>query len=49
MASTRSMKAETRPVNLRSVLAVVPIDEEEKQQLADDLRKMGCKGLLVES
>ena len=37
-----------RPVSLRSVLAVVPTDNEEKQQLADDLTKMGCEGLLAE-
>ena len=42
------MKAETRLVSLRSVPAIVPTHEEEKQQLANDLTKMGCEGLLVE-
>ena len=46
MAGTSSAKAEMQPVSLRSVPAIVPMDEEEKQQLADDLTKMGCEGLL---
>ena len=48
MAGTSSAKAEMRPVSLRSVPAVVPTDDDEKQQLADDLTKMGCEGLLAE-
>ena len=48
MASTSSVKAETHPVSLRSIPAIVPTHEEEKQQLADDLTKMGCEGLLAE-
>ena len=35
-------------VSLRSVLAIAPTHEEEKQQLMDDLPKMGCEGLLAE-
>ena len=42
------MKAEACPVSLRSVPAIVPTKEEEKQQLADDMTKMGCEGLLAE-
>ena len=42
------MKAKARPVSLRSIPAVVPMKEEEKQQLEDDLTKMGCEGLLAE-
>src|SRR5665811_71064 len=48
MAGSSQVKMEQRAVNLRSVPAVIPSDEEEKQQLADDLTKMGCEGLLPE-
>ena len=48
MVGASSVKAESRPVSLRSVPVVVPTKEEEKQQLADDLTKMGCEGLLAE-
>ena len=48
MAGTSSVKVETRPVSLRSVPAIVPTNEEDKQELADDLTKMGCEGLLAE-
>src|SRR5665811_2337856 len=48
MASSSQLKMEQRAVSLRSVPAVVPTDEEEKQQLADDLTKMGCEGLLAQ-
>ena len=48
MASTSSMKAELRLVSLRSIPTIAPTNKEEKQQLADDLTKMGCEGLLVE-
>ena len=33
---------------LRSILPVVPSDEEEKQLLIDDLTQMGCEGLLAQ-
>ena len=42
------MKAETHPMSLRSVPTIVPTNEEEKQQLADDLTRMGYEGLLAE-
>ena len=48
MARTSSAKVEIRPVSLRSVQAIVPTNEEEKQQLADNLTKMECKDLLAE-
>ena len=48
MTRASSVKAETCLVSLRSVLVVVPKKDEEKQQLADNLTKMGCKGLLAE-
>ena len=48
MAGISSVKAETRLVSLRSIPAIVPTNEEEKQQLADDLTRMGCEGLLAE-
>ena len=47
MAGASSVKAETCLISLRSVPAVVPKKDEEKQQLADDLTKMGCEGLLA--
>ena len=49
MAGASSVKAESCLVSLRSVPAIVPMKEEEKQQLADNLTKMGCEGLLAES
>jgi hypothetical protein len=48
MAGTSSVKADPRPVSLRSVLAIVPTNEDEKKELLADLTKMGCEGLLVE-
>ena len=33
---------------LRSILPVVPSDEEEKQLLIDNLTQMGCEGLLAQ-
>ena len=48
MAGTSAVKVETRPVSLRSVLVVVPKKDEEKLQLAEDLTKMECEGLLAE-
>ena len=39
---------ETRRVSLRSVPTIVPTKNKEKQQLADDLTKMGYEGLLAE-
>ena len=49
MAGTSLVKAKLRPMSLRSIPAIVPTNKEEKQQLADDLTKMGCEGLLVET
>ena len=48
MASASTINVELYPVSLRSVTPVVPRKEEEKLQLAEDLTKMGYKGLLVE-
>ena len=48
MARASLVKAEARHVSLKSVPAIVPKKDEEKQQLASDLTKMGCKGLLAE-
>ena len=44
-AGTSTVKMEACPLGLRSVSAVIPTKEEEKQQLAEDLTKMGCEGL----
>ena len=48
MAGSSLIKAEARPVSLRSVPAIVPTKDEEKQQMANDLTKMGYEGLLAE-
>ena len=48
MASSSQLKVEQRVVNLRSVPAVVPTNDEEKQLLANDLTTMGCEGLLAQ-
>ena len=47
MAGISAIKAKTRPVSLRSIPVVVPKKDEEKLQLAEDLTKMGCEGLLA--
>lgn len=41
-AGTSKVKA----LRLKPIRAVIPADDEEKRQLADDLTKMGCEGLL---
>lgn len=45
---TKEVKQELPPVNLRVIGAVVPSNEEEKNQLRADLKTMGCAGLLEE-
>ena len=47
MVGASLVKVETRLMSLRSVSTIVPKKDEEKQQLADDLTKIGCEGLLV--
>ena len=49
MGKVGSVKVEVHLVSLKSVTLVVPKDEKEKELLVEDLIRMGCKGLLVES
>ena len=46
-ASARTAKAKIT-VGLQFVIPVIPQDLAEKEQLAEDLKKMGCEGLLNE-
>ena len=48
MAGANIVKVELHPIGLRFVTLYIPRKEEEKLQLAEDLTKMGCEGLLVE-
>ena len=49
MGKTGAVKVEVHLVSLRSIVPVVPKNEEEKQQLVEDLTQVRCKGLLVQS
>ena len=42
------VKVEVHPVSLKSIIPVVPKNENEKELLVQDLTRMGCEGLLVE-
>ena len=48
MTKLSTVKVELHPVSLKSVTPVMPRKDEEKLELADDLTKMGCEGLLLE-
>ena len=48
MAGTSAVKTEFLPVSLKSVALVIPVTDEEKLHLVEDLTKMGCKGLILE-
>ena len=48
MGKTGTVKVEVHLVSLKSIVAVVPKDEEEKRQLSKDLNWIGCKGLFVQ-
>ena len=48
MGRIGAVKVEVPSVSLKSVVPIVPKNEEEKWQLVEDLTRMGCKGLLVE-
>ena len=47
MAGTSSTKTEFLPVSLKAVVPIIPKVDDEKDQLIEDLTKMGCKGLLA--
>ena len=49
MEKTGIVKVEVHLVSLKSIVAIVPKDEEEKRQLSEDLSWIGCEGLLVQS
>ena len=48
MGRTGAVKVEVPSMSLKSVVPMVPKNEEEKWQLVEDLTWMGYKGLLVE-
>lgn len=48
MAGTNAAKMEFFPVSLKSINPAVPKSLKEKEQLVEDLEKMGCGGLILE-
>ena len=48
MGKTGTVKVEVPSVSLKSVVPVVPKNEQEKQQLEDDLKRMRCHGLFLQ-
>ena len=48
MAGARAVKVKYPSVSLKAIAPSIPRNKEEKDQLAKDLTRMGCKGLLVE-
>ena len=47
MGKIETVKVEMHPVSLRSVVPAVLKDEGKKQQLVEDLTRIGCEGLLA--
>ena len=47
MAGTSAAKVEYSPVSLKSVTPAIPMKDEEKLHLIEDLTKMGCEGLIL--
>jgi hypothetical protein len=39
---------ETIPIPMKPLVPTIPTDDEELWQLGEDLRKMGCDGLLAQ-
>jgi hypothetical protein len=39
---------ETIPIPMKPMVPAIPTDDEELRQLGEDLRKMGCDGLLAQ-
>jgi hypothetical protein len=39
---------ETIPIPMRPIVPAIPTEDEELRQLGEDLRKMGCDGLLAQ-
>ena len=48
MGKAGTIKVEVHPMSLKSVTPIVPKDKKE-ELLVEDVTRMGCKGLLVES
>ena len=48
VVGTSTVKTEFLPVSLKSVALVIPIKDEDKLHLVEDLTKMGCEGLILE-
>ena len=48
MGRTRIVKVENPSLSLKSVVPIMPKDEKEKRQLAEDLIQMGCEGLIIQ-
>ena len=36
------------PVSLKSIIPIIPVKDEEKLHLVEDVTKMGCEGLILE-
>ena len=49
MMKVVAVKVELPLVSLKSIIPLVPRNKGEKEQLVEDLTKMGCEGLLAES
>ena len=47
MEKAGTVKVEVSLVSLKSVTPIVSKDMKKKEQLVEDLTRMGCKGLLV--
>ena len=47
-ARTRAVKMDVTTIGLQMVAPCIPRDPAEKDQLKEDLKRMGCKGLLVQ-
>ena len=47
-AGTRAVKVEITSVGLQTVAPAIPRDPVEKDQLREDLKRMGCEGLIAQ-
>ena len=47
MAGTSAGKVEYFPVSLKSITPAIPVKDEDKLHLIEDLTKMGCEGLIL--
>ena len=49
MEKAGTVKVEVHPISLKSITLVVSKNEKEKELLVEDLIRMGCEGLLLQS